>query len=664
MHNEELFRGKLAVAETYPASLLHEDERRIAIRARREHYEANKDKIFDTQFLGVEAPLIIIDFKDGDASPVQEGSKGTTLHTIRNIAGLRRKLSLPTRPDAGKGSRALVRDPALRIVLLERLAPTSLLLPFGEEVLLELLTYHQIPSYFLSFLASGGESWGFASSTHFSGFRGATNLLSQDDRSIASLGRSGKHVQLCLTLLSTRQYPLYMLPKGADPDRTSRWETHSAALYLHFDIVEGTAVWLIASPKSYHPVKGGGKRNLLWDTLKENAAGMLEEVPDLDVPGRFRVSLDSLVAVAEWSIGEDSLHLQDLETRLYDLTKDYLHPFDEDDDEPPETIPEQGLRDMAHLMEQRHKSAMAIDNNLRVLRRLQKFIVEQVSGSLETLDLRHAERMRIHIKDFGVSLSSVIEEMADLAERAQALDQLAEHREEYIQRMQTHHANQQMRSIAELTADDSSAMKQLSFIALILLPVTVVSTVLSTDIVKFQDLSNENEDSGAGTAGGGPPEAPVPVYSFSVAAFGTWAVASVVMTVVTLAIVKPVGGRRSRGGGGKSPNSHGSFRFSRLQKEFSKPRKLRGAIHSADEEERMASEPSPAARSIHTAPMVTKTASHPTETPEVGVGVPVQAGASQKVTWVERWLKAVWVSLWRRGRTMEQASAAVSGLPR
>lgn len=44
-----------------------------------------------------------------------------------------------------------------------------------------------------------------------------------------------------------------------------------------------------------------------------------------------------------------------------------------------------------------------------------------------------------------------------------------------IQRMQTHHANQQMKSIAELTADDSAAMKQLSFIALILLPVTVVS---------------------------------------------------------------------------------------------------------------------------------------------------------------------------------------------
>lgn len=44
-----------------------------------------------------------------------------------------------------------------------------------------------------------------------------------------------------------------------------------------------------------------------------------------------------------------------------------------------------------------------------------------------------------------------------------------------IQRMQTHHANQQMKSIAELTAHDSAAMKQLSFIALILLPVTVVS---------------------------------------------------------------------------------------------------------------------------------------------------------------------------------------------
>ncbi|KAK1838735.1 telomerase reverse transcriptase [Colletotrichum chrysophilum] len=182
--------------------------------------------------------------------------------------------------------------------------------------------------------------------------------------------------------------------------------------------------------------------------------------------------------------------------------------------------------------------------------------------------------------------------------------------------MQTHHANQQMKSIAELTADDSAAMKQLSFIALILLPVTVVSTVLSTDIVKFQDLPNENESASA--AGEGPPDAPVPVYSFSVAAFGTWAVASLVMTVVTLAIVKPLGGRRGA-------NRRTRLRLPRL----SMPWNLGGVAHTGEGQTTTPPEPSPVARSIHTAPAVGKTASQCPETPVGGLGDPVAVADEQ-----------------------------------
>lgn len=200
-----------------------------------------------------------------------------------------------------------------------------MLLNLGEDVLLELLTYHQVPSCFLNFLTSGGGSWGFASGTRPAGFRGATSLRPSGGGGgpgIASLGRSGKYLQFSLALSSMREHPAHALPRDASPEKTPRWEAHSAAVYLHFDVVEGTAVWFIASPRSYHPSKGSGKQNLLWNTIKENAAGTLEGVASSDVPGRFRVSLDGVLAVAEWSVEGLSPHLRDLEMRLSELVRD------------------------------------------------------------------------------------------------------------------------------------------------------------------------------------------------------------------------------------------------------------------------------------------------------------------------------------------------------
>ncbi|KAI8314566.1 hypothetical protein K4K59_002647 [Colletotrichum sp. SAR11_240] len=441
---ESLFLEKIALAETYPDSLIHQNERRPALRSCLEHYAANRDAIFDGPPSRIDTPLIIIDFDDAESWSKEEGPRGVNLHIIRNVIGLRRKLAWPSPSEITMESATLVRDPALRIVLLERLSPTSLLLNLSEKVLFELLTYHQVPSCLLNFLTSGGESWSFASSMRFAGFQGTTSLASGQGMAVPNLGRSGSHIQLCLTMFSMRRYSLHAWPKGEDPSKTPRWQPHAAAVYVHFDVVEGTGVWLLTSPRSYHREKGKGTQNLLWDT-----------------------------------------------------TKPYLHPFDDGDDAQTDAIHEVDLRRMAFLMEQRHRSAMRVDSNLRVLRRLREFLTEQVSDELDRLDLRHAGGMQAHLDRFKGELSSAMEEMEDLMQRAQALDKLAGNREEYIQRMQTHHANQQMKSIAELTADDSAAMKQLSFIALILLPVTVVSVSNKTPNEK-QGVGMDSRDDGMG----------------------------------------------------------------------------------------------------------------------------------------------------------------------
>ncbi|KAL0939367.1 telomerase reverse transcriptase [Colletotrichum truncatum] len=664
---ESQFLVKLAAAGTYPDSLLQQDERGATIRARREHYNANRAKIFDGVPSRIDTPLVIIDFGgSGCSGKTENDPKKAELHIIRDLGGLRRKLSWPERHEATTGSANLIKDPALRIVLLERLSPTSLLLNLDEDVLFELLTYHQVPFYLLSFLVSGGDSWSFASSIRFTGFRGAVSLPTNQDTGIASLGRSGARIQLCFALFSIREYPLHALPRGVNADRTPRWEPHSAVMYLHFDLVEGTAVWFLASPRCHNPVRGMGMQNQLWNELKESLAGKLGGIGSLDVSGRFHVSLECLLAVAEWAVGELALHFQDLETRLSDLTKPYLHPYDDslEDDIARESIHEQDLRRMAFLMEQRHESIMRIDNNLRALRCLRGLLVDELCEKLASSGVRHADEMREHIEEFRGKLASTTEEMGDLLDRAQALDKLAKNREEYIQQMQTQHTNRQMKSIAELTAYDSAAMKQLSFIALVLLPVTVVSTVLSTDIVKFQDLSNGNENAAPPEAG--QPHAPVPVYSFSAAAFGTWAVASVVMTVVTLAIVRPLGSGRIDGlnSGCKNFNKQNMVRQSTLKERTLHPCNLRGVSRSA-QQDTPPSEPSPASRSIHTAPTMTKTASNSPEAPVADVSTPVQAG-SQTLTSMSRWLGTAWGTLWRQksGGNTTSTSVSATALPR
>ncbi|GJC91895.1 telomerase reverse transcriptase [Colletotrichum higginsianum] len=486
-----------------------------------------------------------------------------------------------------------------------------------EDVLLEILTYHQVPANFLTFLTSGSEAWSFASSIRFAGFVGRSTLRPlRRQPSLVGLGRSGTHVQVCLTLFSIREYPLHALPGESDPERTPRWETHSAIVYLHFDFVEGTAVWLLVSPRCYHPEKGKGTQNLLWNTLKGGLASDMSTLTCLDIHERFRVSLSCLLAVARWSIGMFSHHLQDTERRLSDLTKPYVYPFDNDDDMVDESwgsIHAQDLRRMAFLMESRHGGVLRAENNLRVLRRLLKFINDEVYGDLEVLEDRQTDKIRVHVQDFAEKVTLVIEELEDLLDRALALDKLAKNREVYT------------KIIAELTAEDSSAMKQLSFIALILLPVTVVSAVLSTDIVKFQDLASENEKKVTGSTS----ESAVPIFNFSVAAFGTWAVASVLTTIATIILVKPIEnrGRRSTGrvgggGGGEGANNCNTW-ASRVKRWMPIARDSAGQDMSRSDTERTNMAAALAsASSMHRAPTVTKTVSNSPEVPMVDEGVP------------------------------------------
>lgn len=149
------------------------------------------------------------------------------------------------------------------------------------------------------------------------------------------------------------------------------------------------------------------------------------------------------------------------------------------------------------------------------------------------------------------------------------------------------------------------------------------------------------------------------------------------MTIVTLVIVRPLGGRQCNGGDGDSsnPRSRGKLGLllSLVSNQKSHGRNLGGGHDSAEEEERGVaitrppSLPDSAARSIHMAPGVRKTASNSPEAPTVFVGAPVQAGASQTLTSMGRWLNAAWGTLWRgtaKKRDSLKTASSATALPR
>ncbi|KAK1714868.1 hypothetical protein BDP67DRAFT_30151 [Colletotrichum lupini] len=197
-----------------------------------------------------------------------------------------------------------------------------------------------------------------------------------------------------------------------------------------------------------------------------------------------------------------------------------------------------------------------------------------------------------------------------------------------------------------------------------------MQTVLSTDIVKFQDLSNENENATRGTS-----EGPIPIYSFSVAAFGTWAVASVLMTIATLVIVKPAGNRRRQGNGSVDYGTHEppmeKTRRSRLITRLSHAWNIRDRFDSAvDSSSRNARPrpPSPAtsalAISIHTAPTVVKMTSKSRGTPAVDMDAPVCAESSQTWPSMGYWLGDAWNTLWRSAKDkVNMTEMATTPLP-
>ncbi|KXS93979.1 hypothetical protein AC578_7678 [Pseudocercospora eumusae] len=162
------------------------------------------------------------------------------LCTINTATGLRKHLNV---------SVSQHRDPRQRFIFIGAKDSRSVL-RITEEMMLQLLTYHQIAHGFLTFIFPFGKQQ-HARDLHLSGFRSDTcSASARASLKLSELGRSGRHVELCYNLRSvenkTKIAPgIGNLGATAIVERLQQWSIRPCSVHHKLDLETQQMTWVI-----------------------------------------------------------------------------------------------------------------------------------------------------------------------------------------------------------------------------------------------------------------------------------------------------------------------------------------------------------------------------------------------------------------------------------
>jgi hypothetical protein len=149
------------------------------------------------------------------------------------------------------------------------------------------MTYHQVmPAYLDFMLVFGAQS--DPKDLRFSGFREQVRLKTPpSDLYTPTLGRSGKHYQLCYNLKSVK-----FKSKSDENIKLNEWSIRQTAVYHQFDVDFGTTMWIVT--------KGGED---LLDQYEEliGPKGRLEDKQFQTPALSFGSSLSTHLLFSHWS---------------------------------------------------------------------------------------------------------------------------------------------------------------------------------------------------------------------------------------------------------------------------------------------------------------------------------------------------------------------------
>ncbi|KAK4449663.1 hypothetical protein QBC34DRAFT_404597 [Podospora aff. communis PSN243] len=372
-------------------------------------------------------------------------------------------------------------DPKCRFILLETQSSEQYRLNVSEDVLFLILSYHQVSPTYLHFLSYFGPQSGL-SDPRFPNFKCQT-AFSHTDHAISALGRTGLHLRVSFRLWT-------VVEKRADArdgfGKLSGWSKPQAIIYHHFDVGEGRALWILTVPR--RSSGSSEERNALWTQIRSSiganrgAGGVIKVGSELHAD-RFAGALDALLAISEWAVGDFELYLQHVEEELDILTDRYL----QDGNLP--SVSERVLQSVNHWIQEIDHCGIKCESNAGVLEKLLDLYSGLAEQARHLTQCRWLEDCARDIEVFRAQLKQMVDEMRELHSRTQVLKSVAMAREDFIMKLLQNRQTSKIGYFTELTSDGANVNRAFQIITLVSLPITAISTLFSTDIVKFNNVS-------------------------------------------------------------------------------------------------------------------------------------------------------------------------------
>ncbi|KAF2811554.1 uncharacterized protein BDZ99DRAFT_414029 [Mytilinidion resinicola] len=486
------FQTSFSNSTSYPENLIHRGTSTYptALKAYRKRLDDVSPKLLLHSETHAEVPIIDL------CSELGNKIQGRYVNTTAKLTSV---LGIESRPNPAAATQndivATKRDPKCRFIYFY--GPHSRArLRATRDILSQILTCHQVMPAYLDFMFVFG-SQSEPRDLRFSGFREQTALWDPPrGQAVTDLGRSGRQYQLCYNLKCVT-----LKAKNEEDPSLTEWSIRQAAIHHQFDVVYGTTLWIVTTGHSdlenrFRELTGkdGRPEDKSFDTLEEC----------------FRSSLSAHLLYCHWSTEEWRWYIGWIEEVMDEKTFGAVFSPTHRQYKP------HHIQDLQQWEDKTNEVIMVLEANVEVMRSLRDFY----TAIFKKRDFPNAlkDECMDDLHGFAAQIDSMIYDLRMQIARAVLFVKITNDRKELVKTHLQTQATERMERLNRNMEREAIVMRIITFVTLIYLPATFVSTFFSTDIIKYQ--SQTGDAPGEGT--------------FSKAAMNRWIQVTLPLTVLTL----------------------------------------------------------------------------------------------------------------------------------
>lgn len=369
-----------------------------------------------------------------------------------------------------------------------------------QEMLLRILSYHQVMPSYLDFLSVFGTQME-PRDLRFNSFHAQTTLSTNGLRgpAVPAVGRSGRQYQMCYNLKAVA-----CISDSWTATRDKEWSIRQAAFHHQFDVDEGTTLWISTKGRLEDLKERVQDLTGKDGRLEDRSYGTPEEC--------FKSSLSVHLMYCHWSAEEWRWYIRWLEDVINQETQIAVIGPRNPGQFRRIYVPED-LQTIQYYEDKTNEASMILDANVKVMTSLREYYEKL----LENDAFPFRDSCREDILTFAAQTNDMIYDSNMQISRAKLLVQISADRKSLVVQHLQSQATEKMEMMTAMSYKETIAMRIITVVTLVYLPATFVSTFFSTDVVKYQ-----NQDGGNG--------------NFSLVAMIRWLEVALPLTAVTLAV--------------------------------------------------------------------------------------------------------------------------------